>query len=153
MIFLEPFNANCETRYDTGNLREKGAVQMVKMQDMFESMPACRAIATLALPAILSQLVTMVYNLADIFFVGQLGDPNMVAAVSLGFPADSSAIISCIPEKRTSAHYDFRIFYFKTSGRIVRSPFPGSNDQSIDERLVSFRRNCRCRITCTFQNC
>ncbi len=60
---------------------------MVKMQDMFESMPACRAIATLALPAILSQLVTMVYNLADIFFVGQLGDPNMVAAVSLGFPA------------------------------------------------------------------
>lgn len=71
----------------TGKAGRKGAVQMVKMQDMFESMPAGRAIATLALPAILSQLVTMVYNLADIFFVGQLGDPNMVAAVSLGFPA------------------------------------------------------------------
>lgn len=41
----------------------------------------------LAIPTIISQLVTMVYNLADTFFVGQLGDPRMVAAVSLVLPA------------------------------------------------------------------
>ena len=43
-----------------------------------------KAVATLAVPTIISQVVTMIYNLADTFFVGQLGDPAMVAAVSLG---------------------------------------------------------------------
>lgn len=41
----------------------------------------------MAIPTILSQLVTMIYNLADTFFVGQTGDPNQVAAVSFAFPA------------------------------------------------------------------
>jgi multidrug efflux pump len=46
-----------------------------------------KAVANLAIPTIISQLVTMVYNLADTFFVGQTGDPNQVAAVTLAFPA------------------------------------------------------------------
>lgn len=41
---------------------------------------------TLAIPTIISHVVTMIYNLADTFFIGQLGDPEMVAAVSLVSP-------------------------------------------------------------------
>lgn len=55
-------------------------------QYLFEEMPVRRAVATLAIPTIISQVVTMIYNLADTFFVGQIGDPLMVAAVSLVSP-------------------------------------------------------------------
>lgn len=53
---------------------------------LFEEMPVSRAVATLAIPTIVSQVVTMIYNLADTFFIGQIGDPEMVAAVSLVSP-------------------------------------------------------------------
>lgn len=49
--------------------------------------PVKTAVMAFALPTIISQLINVVYNLADIFFVGQIGDPNKVAAVSLSFPA------------------------------------------------------------------
>lgn len=55
--------------------------------DIFENMSVPRAVAALAFPTIISQLISMVYNLADTFFVGQTGDPNQVAAVALVFPA------------------------------------------------------------------
>ena len=53
---------------------------------LFEEMPVPRAVATLAIPTVISQVVTMIYNLADTFFIGQIGDPLMVAAVSLVSP-------------------------------------------------------------------
>ena len=53
---------------------------------LFEAMPVPRAVMTLAIPTIISQVVTMIYNLADTFFIGQLGNPYMVAAVSLVSP-------------------------------------------------------------------
>lgn len=53
---------------------------------MDDFIPVPRAIATLAIPTIISQVVTMIYNLADTFFVGQIGNPYMVAAVSLVSP-------------------------------------------------------------------
>lgn len=56
-------------------------------EEIFSKVSVPRAVANLAVPAIISQLVTMVYNLADTFFVGQTGDPNQVAAVTLSFPA------------------------------------------------------------------
>jgi putative MATE family efflux protein len=60
---------------------------MENRKAIFETMSVPRAVASLAIPTILSQLVTMIYNLADTFFVGQTGDPLKVAAVSLAFPA------------------------------------------------------------------
>ncbi len=53
---------------------------------LFEEMAVPKAVATLAIPTIISQVVTMIYNLADTFFIGQIGDPAMVAAVSLVSP-------------------------------------------------------------------
>ena len=50
---------------------------------LFAEMPVHKAVAALAIPTIISQVVTMIYNLADTFFIGQIDDPTMVAAVSL----------------------------------------------------------------------
>ncbi len=45
-----------------------------------------KAVATLALPAMLGMLINIVYNLADTFFVGQTGNANQVSAVSVAMP-------------------------------------------------------------------
>lgn len=55
-------------------------------QDIFEKAPIPKAVATMALPTILSMLVTIFYNMADTFFVGQTGDELQVAAVSIATP-------------------------------------------------------------------
>lgn len=54
--------------------------------EIFERKPVPGAIAALAVPTILSQVITMIYNLADTFFVGHTGDPAQVAALTLVFP-------------------------------------------------------------------
>jgi Na+-driven multidrug efflux pump len=38
--------------------------------------PVKKAVMAFALPTIISQLINVIYNLADIFFVGQIGDPT-----------------------------------------------------------------------------
>lgn len=55
-------------------------------QKVFEEYAVPKAVYTMALPTVLSMLVTIFYNMADTFFVGQTGDPNQVAAVSLTMP-------------------------------------------------------------------
>lgn len=52
---------------------------------IFEEMPVWKALATLAVPTIISQLITMIYNLADTFFIGRTGDPLKVAAATVSF--------------------------------------------------------------------
>jgi multidrug efflux pump len=54
--------------------------------EIMEKMPVHKAILTLAIPAMLANIVQLVYNLTDTFFIGQTGDTNMVAAVSLAMP-------------------------------------------------------------------
>ncbi|MDR2397395.1 MAG: MATE family efflux transporter [Spirochaetaceae bacterium] len=44
------------------------------------------AILRLALPMMLAMIAQMVYNMTDTFFIGQTGDPNMVAGISLAMP-------------------------------------------------------------------
>lgn len=61
---------------------------MVKTEKeiLFEKAPVGRAVLSLVVPTVISQLITVVYNMADTFFIGQIGDPNQVAAVSLCMP-------------------------------------------------------------------
>ena len=54
--------------------------------ELFERMPVSKAVVALIVPTVISQLITVVYNMADTFFIGQVGDPNQVAAVSLCMP-------------------------------------------------------------------
>ncbi len=58
---------------------------MDNKQQIFESMPVPKAVASLALPTILGQLITIIYNLADTLYIGQTGNPYMVAAISVSF--------------------------------------------------------------------
>ncbi len=57
-----------------------------KKIQLFEQTPVPRAVATLAVPTILSSLVMVLYNLADTYFVGMLNDPVQNAAVTLAAP-------------------------------------------------------------------
>jgi len=59
---------------------------MDKRIEIFEKYSIPRAVATLCVPTILGMLISVVYNMVDTFFVGQTGDPNQVAAVSLTMP-------------------------------------------------------------------
>lgn len=50
---------------------------------LFETMPVGKALLTMAIPTIISQLITMLYNLADTLFIGMSNDPYKVAAASI----------------------------------------------------------------------
>ena len=54
--------------------------------ELMGRMKASKAVAKMAIPSVISSLVTVVYNMADTFFVGQTGDALQVAAVSLTNP-------------------------------------------------------------------
>lgn len=53
---------------------------------LFERMPVPGAVLQLSTPIVISSLVTILYNLADTFFVGMLSDPVQNAAVTLVYP-------------------------------------------------------------------
>lgn len=53
---------------------------------LFERIPISQAVITLVIPTIISQIITVLYNMADTFFIGQMDDPNQVAAATLAMP-------------------------------------------------------------------
>lgn len=52
----------------------------------YNRMPAGKAVMKNALPAMIAMLMTLIYNLADTYFIGQTNDAYQVAAVSLATP-------------------------------------------------------------------
>lgn len=52
-------------------------------KEIFETRPISSALAKMAIPTIISQLITLIYNIADTWFIGQTNNPYMVAASSL----------------------------------------------------------------------
>ena len=56
-------------------------------QYLFEKMKVPKAVMYLVIPTIISQLITIIYNWADIFFVGQLNDTFQMAAITICYPA------------------------------------------------------------------
>lgn len=53
---------------------------------LFTSAPPAKVFLSLSLPVIMGMVVSLVYNMVDTYFVGRLGDPNQMAAVSLCSP-------------------------------------------------------------------
>ena len=51
--------------------------------EIFERMPILKALLIMGIPTIISQLITMIYNLADTMFIGKTDDPNKVAAITI----------------------------------------------------------------------
>ena len=54
--------------------------------ELFENRPVRQAVVALVVPTIISQLITVIYNMADTVFIGQMGDSNQVAAATLAMP-------------------------------------------------------------------
>lgn len=54
--------------------------------EKYNTMPVGTAVIKNALPAVAAMLMTLIYNLADTFFIGQTHDAYQVAAVSLATP-------------------------------------------------------------------
>lgn len=56
------------------------------MTSVFEESNLSKAIVRVGLPAMLGQLTTLIYNMADTFFVSLTKEPSMIAAVTLCTP-------------------------------------------------------------------
>ena len=54
--------------------------------ELFEKMPIKKAVILQVIPAVISQMITLFYNLADTYFVGLLNDPAQTASVSISLP-------------------------------------------------------------------
>lgn len=59
---------------------------------IFEQMEVPKAVWKMALPTIAGQIVILLYNLADTFFLGKSNNPSMVAAASLILPIQNIEI-------------------------------------------------------------
>lgn len=57
-----------------------------KNKTLFETMSVPKAVFTMALPTIFGQLIILIYNMADTFFIGRTANPFMVAGASLILP-------------------------------------------------------------------
>ena len=57
-----------------------------KNRVLFEEMPVRQAVRTMAVPTVVGQLIILLYNMADTFFIGRTNNPYMVAGASLILP-------------------------------------------------------------------
>lgn len=63
----------------------------MQYEKLFRTQSVWKSICSLAIPSVIIILVMILYNMTDMFFVGQLGDYNQVAAVSVVGPLFSVA--------------------------------------------------------------
>lgn len=54
---------------------------------VFEQYPIVRAVLALAVPTVVSQIILVIYNMADTFFIGLAGSDAMITAVTVCMPA------------------------------------------------------------------
>ena len=67
-------------------MRSRSDVSSVSNEEMLRSGSYRTLAVRLCVPAVLIMLVMVIYHMADVFFIGQTGDANKVAAVSLASP-------------------------------------------------------------------
>ena len=56
-------------------------------RELFEDSPILTSILRLAAPTVLGQIILVIYNMADTFFIGMTGDDAMLTAVTVCMPA------------------------------------------------------------------
>ena len=52
-------------------------------KDLFARMPVPKALFTMAVPTIISQVINLIYNMVDTFFIGRTGNSYMMAATTV----------------------------------------------------------------------
>ena len=106
--------------------KDNGFGYLISMEkaNVFESRDIPRSYLTLAIPVVLSMVVTLIYNLADTFFVARTNLTALVAGVSLGAPVFTALMaIGNI---------------FGQGGSVLISRLIGQNDTDNAERTSSF---------------
>ena len=59
---------------------------------LFEKTKPSKALMTMALPTIASQVILLIYNLADTWYIGRTNNPYMIAASSLALTIYLAAV-------------------------------------------------------------
>lgn len=57
-----------------------------KRKYIFESAPVSKAVWSMAIPTVVTQLINIIYNYADTWYVGRTANAAMVAALGVSFP-------------------------------------------------------------------
>lgn len=56
------------------------------MNDLFEKEKVAKAYFKLALPVVFSNVISLIYNMVDTYFIAMTKDTNLIAGVALGSP-------------------------------------------------------------------
>ena len=59
----------------------------VRERRIFEEYPILRSVLALAIPTVISQIILVIYNMADTFFIGMTGSDAMLTSVTVCMPA------------------------------------------------------------------
>ena len=57
--------------------------KQLNKQELFARTPVPKALMTLAVPTIISQIINLSYNMVDAFFIGRTGNSYMMAATTI----------------------------------------------------------------------
>lgn len=55
----------------------------ISKDELFSNAPVLQALAAMAVPTIISQLINLIYNMVDAFFIGRTGNSYMMAATTI----------------------------------------------------------------------
>lgn len=92
--------------------------------NIFNGQNVAKSYIKLSLPLVLSMVITLIYNLADTYFIAQTNNTNLVAGVSLGAPIFT--LLMAIGN------------IFGQGGTSLISRLLGQNDQQNIEKVSSF---------------
>ena len=121
--------------------------------ELMGKMKISKAVAKMAIPSVISSLVTVVYNMADTFFVGQTGDSLQVAAVSLTNPIfilmmafanmlgmGGSAVLSVALGEKNELRGKENFFFCNVCVSYYRNCFRGGSDYFYEPHTDIIRR-------------
>ena len=57
--------------------------QNISKEELFAATPVGQALLTMAVPTIISQMINLIYNMVDAFFIGRTGNSYMMAATTI----------------------------------------------------------------------
>lgn len=61
----------------------KAGLSPADREKIFAEMPVGKALYTMAAPTVISQLINLIYNMVDAFYIGRTGDPYKMAATTI----------------------------------------------------------------------
>lgn len=100
---------------------------ILREKKIYSAMPVPKAVATMVIPTVISQIITVIYNLADTWYVGLTDNAAAVAAISLCLPVYN--IMTAIAN----------LFGIGGSGVITRSIAEGHNHRARLAFVLSVR--------------